>query len=247
MCNRRGVVCGARWLQWPVKLLVTGEGVLRRAGVGSSRRSPGVVLLACVLLASSACSGSGKEPEKKSRPSVALMPLSRACGGIFDKETVAEVLGTLRGKGLKQGAQVEGAVDRAAEVGRFLGEEMDSTGPTKTTCFVDGESGGAAEIQIYFSWWPGPFSRNGPQPGKSAVFEADESMPFLFVDCRRPDLVKPEKKPAVLRGTIVDRVGLSSNASAKLLIASAKKVAEGLKCENQLTFPDPPARQKGLK
>ncbi|MGI5398643.1 hypothetical protein ACQEVG_04120 [Streptomyces sp. CA-135486] len=202
------------------------------------------MLLACLLLASTACGGSDKGPEK---PKVALTPLSRACGGIFDKETLAEVLGTLRGKGLKQGAQVAGAVDRGAEVGRFLGEEMDSTGPTKTTCFVDGESGGAAEIQIYFSWWPGPFSRNGPQRGKSAVFEADENMPFLFVDCRRPDLVKPGKKPAVLRGTIVDRLGLSSNASAKLLIASARKVAEGLKCENQLTFPDPPERQKGLK
>ncbi|HET6360238.1 hypothetical protein [Streptomyces sp.] len=176
-----------------------------------------------------------------------LMPLSRSCGGIFDKETVAEVLGTLRGKGLRQGVQVEGAVDRAAEVGRFLGVEMDSTGPTKTICFIDGESGGAAEIEIYFSWWPGPFSRNGPQPGKSAAFEADERMPFLFVDCRRPDLVKPGKKSAVLRGTIVDRVGLSGNASAKLLIASARKVAEGLKCENQLAFPDPPERQKGLK
>jgi hypothetical protein len=87
----------------------------------------------------------------------------------------------------------------------------------------------------------------GAEPGKSAVYKADDSMPFLSVDCRRPDLVKPGKAPAVLRGTLVDRIGLTSQASAKLLIASAKKVAEGLKCENQLTFPDPPEPQKGLK
>lgn len=212
-----------------------------------SRRSPAVVLLACVLLASSACSGGNEEPEKKSKPSVALTPLNRACGGIFDKETVAEVLGRPRGKSLERGAQAELGVDKAAEVGRFLGEDMDWSRSSKSTCFVDGESGGSAEIDIYFGWWPGPFSKEGAKPGKSAVFQVDESGSSLLVDCRRADLAESGKKGATLRGVITDRVGLTSHASAKLLIASAKKVAEGLKCENELAFPDPPELQKGLK
>ncbi|MEU4497509.1 hypothetical protein AB0F96_29685 [Streptomyces sp. NPDC023998] len=209
-----------------------------------SRRSPAVVLLACLLLASTACGGSDKGPEK---PKVALTPLSRACGGIFDKETVAEVLGRPRGSGLEPGATAKLAVDRAAEVGRFLGEEMDWSRGSRSTCFVDGASGGSAEIDIQFGWWAGPFSEKGAEPGKTAVFETYAGSLELLVDCRRTDLAESGKKGAILRGVITDRVGLSSNASAKLLIASAKKVAEGLKCENQLTFPDPPARQKGLK
>ncbi|MFF0060724.1 hypothetical protein ACFYRC_04080 [Streptomyces sp. NPDC005279] len=212
-----------------------------------SRRSPAVILLACVLLASSACSGSGEEPEKKSKPAVALTPLNRACGGILDKETVAEMLDRPRGKKLERGAQAELAVDKAAEVGRYLGEEMDWSRHSKSTCFIDDESGGSAEIDIYFGWWPGPLPPKDAKPGESAVFVAKEGSSELLVDCRRTDLVESGKKGAILRGVITDRVGLSSNASAKLLIASARKVAEGLNCENQLTFPDPPERQKGLK
>ncbi|MEU9013114.1 hypothetical protein AB0D12_25810 [Streptomyces sp. NPDC048479] len=200
-----------------------------------------------MLFASTACSGSDEEPEKKPKHSAALTALSRACGGIFDKETVAEVLARPKGKSLERGAQVEGAVDGAADAGRFLGEEMDWSRPSKSTCFVDGESGGSAEIDITFGWWPGPLPPKDAKPGESAVFVAKEGSSELLVDCRRTDLAESGKKGAILRGVITDRVGLSSNASAKLLIASARKVAEGLKCENQLTFPDPPERQKGLK
>ncbi|WP_158708883.1 hypothetical protein [Streptomyces sp. NRRL S-920] len=111
---------------------------------------------------------------------------------------------------------------------------------------MDDAKGGNAELEIQFGWWPEDFPDKKSEPGTSAVFRSDDSYELL-VDCSIGAPPSGQAEPVTLRGTIVDRVGLTSHTAAKILIASAKEVTAGMKCGKAITFPDPPESHEGLK
>jgi hypothetical protein len=183
---------------------------------------------------------------EKTPPKMRLTPLKQACGGkVFDRQTYKEITASRRGSNLRNGAQTEGVrYGVTKEASKYLGAEVDSSSDSKVTCFVDDASGGAAELEIQFGWWPEAFPDR--DQGTDAVFRSDDSYELL-VDCRIGDSPSTSTKPKALRGTIVDRVGLTSHTAAKILISSAREVTAGVNCSEPIKFPDPPEGQEGLK
>ncbi|MEU5899124.1 hypothetical protein [Streptomyces venezuelae] len=212
---------------------------------------PVAVFMLCFLLTgATACSdnGSGRNSAPEKPHKTQLISLKQACGGkVFDERTYKEIVSSRRGGTLRDGVQADGVkYGMTKEASQYLGVEVDASSDAKVTCFVDGASGGEAELEVQFGWWPEAFPSKTPDPGIGAVFRSGDAFELL-VDCRISDSSTASAKPKTLRGTIVDRVGLTGRTAAKILIASAREVTAGMNCSEPIKFPDPPKVQDGLK
>lgn len=206
-------------------------------------RAP-IILIAGITLFTVGCSnGDGGTDATATRK---LTPLAKACDEIFTSDVISKIEDTRRGEELKKGVSPSGASDAATTAAVQELNKGSKVGAAEP-CTLNGDSGGDPELIIQFAWQSGSFPSEQAQPGTSAVYESANETHALVIDCRRSDLFSSKTGQTVLRASLVDRIGLNSNSAAKVLIASAKEVTSGLKCAEEIRFPEPPKVNSDLK
>ncbi|MFI1711375.1 hypothetical protein [Streptomyces griseoruber] len=208
-----------------------------------AKRAP-ILLIAGVTLFAVGCSNSDENSDSAAPQK--LTPLTEACGEIFTSDVISKIEDTRRGEELKKGVSLRGASEAATAAAIQELNEGSKVGAAEP-CTLNGDSGGDPELIIQFAWQSGSFPTEQAQPGTNAIYESADETHALVIDCRRKDLLSTKADQTVLRASLIDRIGLNSNSAAKVLIASAKKMTAGLKCAEEVRFPEPPKVNSDLK
>ncbi|MET4642682.1 hypothetical protein ABID95_002409 [Streptomyces atratus] len=199
-----------------------------------------MAMVAAVTLSACGSQGAGKS---ETRESPSMTPLGDVCEGIFDPETTAEAEKLLGSDRVSSDWSSRGAAqDASSKAARILSRGMDRRYAVNSTCIFKKKPDSGRYLHIWFEWMLIEFdqvSAEGRLKGTSAAYQLDDgALTRLFVDCERPDLVKPGGKKNLLKVVISDPIGFSQQSRVRLLNASAKKVVTGLKCKNKVILPE---------
>lgn len=211
-----------------------------------------IVAVVCVTLGLSACGRDGES--KVSENSRAATPLGKACDGVFDEESVAEISGDLGSGGVYEPSNDASYPGSPAEVGKILNKGMKDSRAVSICQFSKKDRGGIV-LDISAEWSPDAFATKklDVEPSMttdSVVFELKAARypnSNLYVACERPDLVEAGTNMLPLKFVISGNVSLSARVRAKSLQAAAAKTLFSLQCRNKVVFIDPPKGQPRLK
>lgn len=189
----------------------------------------GAALAAMVAAATLSACGSQDAGKSETHESPSMTPLGDVCEGIFDHETAAEAEKLLGSDRVSSDWSSRGASqDASSKVAKILSRGMDRRYTVNSTCIFKKKPDSGRYLHIWFEWMLIEFdqvSAEGRLKGTSAAYQLDDgALTRLFVDCERPDLVKPGGKKNLLKVVISDPIGFSQQSRCGCLMLRPKRL-----------------------
>ncbi|AXK35399.1 hypothetical protein DVA86_24870 [Streptomyces armeniacus] len=204
-----------------------------------TRRSRRLFLTVCALVSALTLAGCGGDGEKKDDAEASdesgknskaeMVRMEQTCGGVFDKETVAEATKPPGPERVRQGK----AEAPSAAAAALTKETTWGTGHDLCV-LLDGKGNELLSLDVA---WVGHRVPHGKSVRTMVGEPIGGNAAMLEVRCELEG--KRRGDNYALEFALRDEFAVSAHSHAKLLIATAKKVTSAMDCREQPDYPDP--------
>ncbi|WP_146252285.1 hypothetical protein [Streptomyces carminius] len=212
---------------------------------GATRAAAFAMLITLTAPGVSSCSSGGDERASE-EPSTdyPTVPLIRACDSILPKEAAVEIRSSL-GIDEVRVEKTEGSIEEKAREAFDEGHDSDFTLVCRFYTEIEDEEVG---MSVDFRRENGaPPTLHNSEPswtfyriGKNALLRENENITHLDTLCLTPGSPGDSDRENTISLSLTEDMGISSKAKASILAATAEKVASGLRCTNNVSFPSEP-------